>query len=74
MDVTVCPCEGEGHSNCVVLMRARQLSEAEEPVDIDEVNRLIEWVRGRERLLRESRQALEQRRMRDLMSEKMGLE
>ncbi len=74
MDVKVCPCEGEGHRDCVVLMRARMLLEAEEPVDVDEVNRLIEWVRGRERLLRESRQALEQRRMTDLMSERMGRE
>jgi len=32
---------------------------------------LIEYVRARERLLRESRQILEQRRMRDALSRKM---
>jgi len=71
MDVTVDPCGREGHCNCVVLMRMRHLTEAEEPVDLDEVNRLIEWVKARERLLRESRQRLEQRRMRDSLSKKM---
>jgi len=71
MDVTVCPCEGEGHRDCVVLLRAKQLSE-EDRVDLDELDTLIEWVRARERLLRESRQALEQRRIRDLLKEKMG--
>jgi hypothetical protein len=72
MDVTVCPCEGEGHRDCAVLMRARKLSEAESPVDLEEVDTMIEWVRAREVLLRESRQALEQRRIRDLLKEKMG--
>ena len=71
MDVTVDPCGREGHSNCVVLMRMKHLTETEEPVDLDEVNRLIEWVKARERVLRESRQRLEQRRMRDSLSEKM---
>jgi hypothetical protein len=71
MDVTVDPCGGEGHSDCVVLKRMKHLTETEEPVDLDEVNRLIEWVRARERLLRESRQMLEQRRMRDALSRKM---
>ena len=72
MDVTVDPCGREGHCNCVVLMRMKHLTETEERVDLDEVNRLIEWVRARERLLRESRQTLEQRRMKDLLSEKIG--
>ncbi len=72
MDVTVDPCGREGHSCCVVLMRVKRLAETEEPVDLDEVNMLIGWVKARERLLRESRQTLEQRRMRDLLSEKMG--
>lgn len=71
MDVTVDPCGREGHCNCVVLMRMKRLTETEEPVDLDEVNRLIEWVKTRERLLRESRQRLEQRRMRDSLSKKM---
>ncbi len=71
MDVTVDPCGRKGHSDCVILVRMRQLSETEDPVDLHEVDRLIEAVRARERLLRESRQALEQRRMRDLLSEKM---
>lgn len=56
----------------MVLARARLLSEAEEPVDLDEVYALIEAIRARERLLRESRQALEQRRIRYLMRERMG--
>jgi hypothetical protein len=72
MDVTVCPCEREGHRECVVLLRAKQLSEKEGRVDLDELDTLIEWVRARERLLRESRQALEQRRIRDLLKERMG--
>ena len=71
MDVTVDPCGREGHSNCVVLERMKHLTETEEHVDLDEVNRLIEWVKARERLLRESRQMLEQRRMRDALSRKM---
>jgi len=71
MDVTVDPCGKEGHSNCVVLERMKHLTETEEHVDLDEVNRLIEWVRAREGLLRESRQMLEQRRMRDALSRKM---
>ena len=71
MDVTVDPCGREGHSNCVVLMRMKHLTETEEPVDLDEVNRLIEWVKARERLLRESRQRLEQRRRKDSLSKKM---
>jgi len=71
MDVTVDPCGREGHSNCVVLMRMKHLTETEEPVDLDEVNRLIEWVKARERVLRESRQRLEQRRRKDSLSEKM---
>ena len=71
MDVTVDPCGKEGHSNCVVLKRIQYLTETEEHVDLDEVNRLIEWVKARERLLRESRQMLEQRRMRDALSRKM---
>ena len=72
MDVTVCPCVREGHMNCVILRRMKHLSETEESIDFVEVNTLIEAARVRERLLRESRQMLEQRRMRDLMSEKMG--
>jgi hypothetical protein len=72
MDVTVDPCGREGHCRCVVLMRMKHLTETEERVDLDEVNKLIEWVRARERLLRESRQMLEQRRMKDLLSEKIG--
>lgn len=72
MDVTVDPCGREGHCNCVVLKRMLFLTEKEESVDLDEVNRLIEWVKARERLLRESRQTLEQRRMRDALSKKMG--
>jgi len=71
MDVTVDPCGREGHSNCVVLMRMKHLTETEEPVDLDEVNRLIERVKARERVLRESRQRLEQRRRKDSLSEKM---
>lgn len=71
MDVTVDPCGGEGHSNCVVLERMKHLTETEEPVELDEVNRLIEWVKARERVLRESRQRLEQRRRKDSLSEKM---
>jgi hypothetical protein len=66
------PCGREGHCNCEVLDRMRHITETEEPVDLDEVNRLIEWVKARERLLRMSRQTLEQRRMRDSLSEKMG--
>ena len=72
MDVTVDPCGRKGHYNCVVLERMKHLTETEEPVDLDEVNRLIEWVKARERLLRESRQRLEQRRMKDSLSKKMG--
>ena len=72
MDVTVDPCGREGHSNCVVLMRMKHLTETEEHVDLDEVNRLIEWVKARERLLRESRQRLEQRRRKDSLSKKMS--
>ena len=72
MDVTVSPCEREGHRYCEVLMRVKRLSEAETPVDLEEVDTLIEWVKVREVLLRESRQALEQRRIRDLLYEKMG--
>jgi len=53
-------------------MRVKRLSEAETPVDLEEVDTLIEWVKVREVLLRESRQALEQRRIRDLLYEKMG--
>jgi hypothetical protein len=71
MDVTVCPCEGEGHRDCVILLRAKQLSEKKGRVDLDELDTLIEWVRAREVLLRESRQALEQRRIRDLLKQKM---
>ena len=71
MDVTDDPCVREGHSDCLVLKRMRQLTETEEPVNLDDVNRLIEWVKERERLLRESRQMLEQRRMRDALSRKM---
>ena len=71
MDVTVDPCGREGHRDCTVLKRMKHLTETEEPVDLDEVNRLIEYVRARERLLRESRQILEQRRMRDALSRKM---
>jgi hypothetical protein len=71
MDVTVDLCGREGHSDCLVLKRMRHLTETQEPVDLDEVNTLIEWVRARERLLRESRQMLEQRRMRDALSRKM---
>jgi len=55
----------------VVLERMKHLTETEEPVDLDEVNRLIKGVKARERLLRESRQRLEQRRMKDSLSEKM---
>lgn len=72
MDITVDPCGRKGHRNCVVLKRMKYLTETEEPVDPDEVNMLIEWVGARERLLRESRQRLEQRRMRDMLNEKMG--
>jgi len=72
MDITVDPCGMEGHNNCVVLKRMLFLTETEEPVDLDEVNRLIEWVKARERLLRESRQTLEQRRMRDSLTKKMS--
>jgi len=71
MDVTVDPCGRDGHCNCVVLERMKHLTETEELVDLDEVNRLIKWVKARERLLRESRQRLEQRRMKDSLSEKM---
>ena len=72
MDVTVDLCGREGHCNCVVLMRMKHLTETEKRVDIDEANMLIELVKARERLLRDYRQMLEQRRMRDLLSEKMG--
>ena len=72
MDVTVDPCGRKGHSNCVVLERMKHLTETEEHVDLNEVNRLIEWIKARERLLRESRQRLEQRRMKDSLSKKMG--
>ena len=72
MDVTVCPWGREGHGDCVVLVRMKHLLEAEEPVDLNEVDRLIETARERERLLRESRQMLEQRRISDLLKERIG--
>ncbi len=55
----------------MVLERMLYLTETEEPVDPDEVNMLIECVQARERRLRESRQMLEQRRMRDSLSKRM---
>jgi hypothetical protein len=72
MNVIVDPCGRKGHRYCELLERMRRIAEMEEPVDLDEADRLIEWVKVRERLLRTSRQTLEQRRMRDSLSEKMG--